>query len=449
MKKILSIFGILILIGLLVFGAWYLFFRDQNSSTSNPFEDLTNTFNTFFDSEIKTENTFNGDYGDLEPTELTRETKMPILRQISSEPIAGYTFFTKEFEELEEVECVENEECPEPETKKVDKYIFRFIERTNGHISETNEDTLTVTKTTNQTTQKIYNAIFSNNGNKIVFEKLNNFNEGIDSFVGEIVEKEEVVEEEEEPVKSTSLEIKPFSILTNKIINSKDKNYFAYIISTVSTSKIYLKDYKTETEKMITELPLRDLNIEWGDNNHILATTKPSSGESGYSYLINTNGTYRKILGDLPGLTTKINGVGDKVLFSTSSNNEIGLGLLDLETGEEVYFSISTLPEKCVFSNIDEDIIYCAAPNYISQNKMPDDWYKGKVSFDDFIWRIDLEENKIDSIYSFNVLKYGSFDLINLELTNKDEYLLFENKKDLTLWSLNLKELFETGSTGF
>ena len=73
--------------------------------------------------------------------------------------------------------------------------------------------------------------------------------------------------------------------------------------------------------------------------------------------------------------------------------------------------------------------------------KLPDDWYKGKVSFNDSIWKINTTTGLVEMFYNFNRNKFGSFDLIDLSLTEGDEFMLFKNKKDLTLWSLNLKEL--------
>jgi hypothetical protein len=69
------------------------------------------------------------------------------------------------------------------------------------------------------------------------------------------------------------------------------------------------------------------------------------------------------------------------------------------------------------------------------------DLLKGQLFFSDFIWRINTEEGTIKLLYSFDQEKFGLFDVINVEITDEDEFILFRNKRDLTLWSLNLKEL--------
>lgn len=436
MKKILFIIGGIVLIVLVGFGIWSLFLRGEDSIIKNVFEDEVN-FGTFFDTQGSVSNVFDGNYDDLEESDFVRETRLPILRQISSEPVAGYTFFTKEFEELKNVELgTTTESSTEPEKILVDKYVFRFIERGTGHVYETVEDSLTVEKVTNTTIQKINTAIFSENNSKILFEKLSDTEEGIDSFVAEIII----------PENSTStqpyLEIQPYSIISDSFSKEPKTNNFIYLISSSYSSSIVKDNFENLTEKILVDIPLKDLLIEWGGESLALLTTKPSYDQPGYSYLLNTNtGSYKKILGEINGLTTKINSEGTKVLYSESNNNSISLNILDLETKEIKSLSLSALPEKCVFSNMDENIIYCASQNRNTTENLPDGWYKGKILFEDLIWKINTETNQTSLVYNFDSTKYGFFDAINLKLTPEDEYLTFVNKRDLSLWSLSLKEL--------
>ena len=94
---------------------------------------------------------------------------------------------------------------------------------------------------------------------------------------------------------------------------------------------------------------------------------------------------------------------------------------------------ITTLPEKCVFSKTDENKIYCAVPISMPSAKYPDEWYQGLISFSDNLWQINVNTGIAKIIF------YKSdFDITNLFTDKNENYLFFTNKKDSTLWSLQI-----------
>jgi hypothetical protein len=94
-------------------------------------------------------------------------------------------------------------------------------------------------------------------------------------------------------------------------------------------------------------------------------------------------------------------------------------------------FSLKTLPEKCIWSEVDVNKIYCAVPKNLPTANYPDDWYKGLVSFDDNLWQIDTLTGETTLL-----LNQFGFDIINIFKTKNEDFLFFQNKKDGTLWSL-------------
>ena len=197
-----------------------------------------------------------------------------------------------------------------------------------------------------------------------------------------------------------------------------------------------VSDFEGERQKTVFSFPFGEFNARWVSPSKIALTTKPSARAKGYLYLLDIrSGGVEKILGKKLGLTALVSPDTKKVLFSESSSKGIKTKILDVVSGETRSFGLSTLPEKCVWNADNLDIIYCAVPKSIPRRYYPDEWYMGKVSFEDNIWRIDISTGEAK-----NILSEGSFDVINPILSPKGDYLVFINKKDNTLWSLKVSE---------
>jgi len=60
---------------------------------------------------------------------------------------------------------------------------------------------------------------------------------------------------------------------------------------------------------------------------------------------------------------------------------------------------------------------------------------------DDNLWKVDLASQKYEELILDREETDQSFDMIKLAVSPKDEFILFINKKDLTLWSLEIKNI--------
>jgi len=437
MKKILFVLGTLLLIALVILAFWFLFFR--NTTPENPeIIDNTDTFGTFFNSEDGSVGSFFGPGKDVElaPEDYVENTQIPILRQLSVNPIAGYTFYKKEFDVLEQDLNATNED-----KEKEERYAFRFMERGAGHIFETEEKSMAIKKVSNTTNQKIISSQMSKDGQFVLFEKLSGSAENIESFFGELFPPEEIEGETiTDPV--FNLETEAYSILSSFFTTSPNKQNFAYITEAGPSSSVFIDNFKKNERKEIFNSPIKEWLLDWPSENKILLITKPSATENGFAYLLDTKtGILNKILGNIKGLTVKVNSSADNVLYSETERSTVILRTKNLGTGETKRVALSTLPEKCVFSSVEKNIIYCGAPNYSISAKYPDDWYKGLFFFEDSIWKINSETGLVDSVYHFDKNKYGRFDIEEMTITDEDEFLVFKNKRDLTLWSLNINAL--------
>ena len=122
------------------------------------------------------------------------------------------------------------------------------------------------------------------------------------------------------------------------------------------------------------------------------------------------------------------------------SGNNISTTIQDLKKGTSAPVGISTLADKCTWSTKEKSVVYCAVPQSIPAGLYPDDWYKGKVSFNDGLWRIDTATGATDSVMTPELEAGVSMDIVNLSFDQAENALVFINKKDLTPWVFNLAE---------
>jgi len=116
------------------------------------------------------------------------------------------------------------------------------------------------------------------------------------------------------------------------------------------------------------------------------------------------------------------------------------LYLFNIKKGESKLLPFETLPEKCVWSNTNIKVIYCAVPKAFPIGETyPDSWYQGLVSFTDSIWMINTDTMAASLIFDIEKESGEQMDVIDVQLDKKDNYLFFTNKTDLTFWSLSLK----------
>ncbi|KKQ73792.1 MAG: hypothetical protein US96_C0052G0001, partial [Candidatus Woesebacteria bacterium GW2011_GWB1_38_5b] len=100
----------------------------------------------------------------------------------------------------------------------------------------------------------------------------------------------------------------------------------------------------------------------------------------------------------------------------------------------------NTLPEKCVELKDKNPTFYCAVPNQLPAGNYPDVWYKGLVSTEDFIEKIDLSNDIFYGVADLTDLSGQKIDVIDPMLSPDESHLIFRNKIDGYLWLLRIGE---------
>ena len=410
MSKKLFIFIILILIA--IFGGvyWYLF----STTKTTPSEQGTTAGNNDLFPFGQ-----GGTSGNQQPTTTTTDNNgnvidlggdstqtPPRLRHISLVPTAGAVIF----------------DVSSTTTN------IRYTERATGHVYETSVDNTEVNKISAVTIPKVYEALWSTDGSKLLMRYLKDDNQTIRTFYAKIA----TTTKPEQALEGLFLAdgIKNVSVFGNKIFYTNEASNGAEGVTA---------NIDGSGKKAVFSSAFSDWSSIWTSANTITLFTRPSGQAEGSAYTLNPlTGEYIKTIGDIKGLTTLGNTDGSQVLLSRSNSNSLTTGVYTVKSSDTQVLGINTLTDKCVWSAKVKTIVLCAVPQSIPNGTYPDDWYKGKVSFNDALWKIDIVSGDTEQVFVPEFETGVSMDMIKLSLNQSEKTILFTNKKDMTVWSYNI-----------
>ncbi len=437
---------VFILVGVITLG---IYFYSSKSNTSNTGDGTTNGYQPFLGggttSQINSDGTIvnNGtgqDSNTVTPSDIVQAQPGPAkLHKITDYSVAGAVFFEDTRPLLgQEVALTGGEEpltttqtnktttkakVATPKTKAPEFEIvpsIRYVERVTGHINQMYLDNKTIGQVSNSTIPNIYEAIFDGKASSIIYRYIGDDGKSISSFLATLG--------------STEGEFLPSNILDVSV--SPDKSKFFYITKTQAGVVGSTRSFKDTKKTQVWTSSISEWLSQWVTDQKIYLTTKASYSVDGGLFSLNTtSGVLSKIFGGVQGLTTLANKDGSLVLYSASTSSGPRLFLLDVIKHTSSDINTYGLPEKCVWSN-DNLYIYCALPNNAGGLQYPDIWYQGLVSFTDRFVKINKDTLQVeliaDSTYETEV------DGTKLFLDKEGKQLFFINKKDSTLWSLDL-----------
>ncbi len=407
---LIIIIAVIILIGGLIFFYFSSNRAGQNTTNTNTTSPFGNT------SQNKTNNNTGVQ---TTPTGLSTSTEtvsLAKLIQLYKNPTSGTVFFVN----------------------KNNQNILRFVDRAVSNVYEyvLSSQTGEVQRVTNVTIPKIQETVWSNSGSNLVLRYLDTDTDNISSFSAKI------------KTSSSSVSTNSFQELTGAFLSPNikqlainptgDKLFGLVDKSDKSGTYGFTTNLDGSGKKIIFDSPISYWNISWPKENIITLTTKPNYKDVGLLYFFNTR-TYSmdRILGDITGMFTLTNKDANLVAYSYSSDNSFNLDIYDVTNKISDGYKIPTLADKCVWGNNNTKILYCAIPQTITPDNYPDAWYQGLESFNDDIWKIDLENGTMQQIYQGDANK--NIDAFDLKISLDDQYLIFSNKIDLSLWLLQLK----------
>ena len=381
------------------------------------------------------------------PGSVLNEVKIPKLRKISDVPVAGVDFISVPIYEdpnknVEPEDLSVSRRAPARKPLKLVeiKNTIRYIERGTGHIYETSTSTLEKTRISNTTIPKIYEAFFVNKGDNLILRGLIGSSDIISTQYASLVISTTT---ESESGEDKTLETKDLPIQISQIAISPSKTQLFSIMD--SGVRGILSKMDGGAQVGIFATPYREWLASWPEEKNIVLTTRASGFALGFSYILNTSTrALTRVLGNIYGLTTLTSPDLSKVLYSKSERGTFTLNYLNRSDSSSVELPFKTLPEKCIWSKKEKGVVFCAVPENIAFSTYPDVWYQGLISFSDSIWKIDINTGEARLIMNIQNETGEVIDAINPYISPDEDYMVFTNKIDLTLWGLQLVEPIKT-----
>ncbi len=221
-------------------------------------------------------------------------------------------------------------------------------------------------------------------------------------------------------------------------IKNVDSGAMFYLIKTSTKTFGFMFDIGSGTARQVFDSPFSEWLTQPLSRERIIFTTKASGEVPGYAYELDLrNGTFKKIVGGMKGLTTLTSPDGRTVLMGATTPDGYQTLLYKRDSNSTKVLGIKTLPEKCVWSN-SSIMIYCAIPNALPKGLYPDTVYQGTVSTADTLWSINVVTGATEKMYDPQEIIPNGIMLGNLQATTDDRYLFMKNLNDDTLWIFSL-----------
>lgn len=226
-----------------------------------------------------------------------------------------------------------------------------------------------------------------------------------------------------------------FNTITNSW-QSLPQNTIAAAWSPDSQKIAYLDDKSlkilnilTQKTQEVLKFSQKEIDLDWRFDNQILISSNYGPTTKILSFALDKK-TLTPFLEEF-GLVIKWS---DDNLFGiklNTINNKPVTSIIDANGTVLTQLTFITIPSKCL---IQQHKIYCAVPQNISEQlKLPEDYYKKVVYFDDKLYLIDLTNGGVSEISAdINV----PIDADHLEFSQGKLY--FKNRLDDKLYSLAL-----------
>lgn len=423
MKKILTILIIILLIVGGILAYWYFFLGGKQYVNEYMSEEGGSGFNPFDRSTGGTGEGFSTTTTDTTPTSTpTRQTKIPALRLLSSTPVGGYGASTT-----------------------ATTTFIRWVDRGRGNIYEAQSDTLDIKTVSNTIVPMIYTSAWNKNLTSFIGSMFDKNTDYMPAIYADITKRPSALASSTKTDTLTEYELKGKNLPKNTIgfAVSPKKDQLFLLVKEGEGSVGYVSSFDGKNAVKIFETPLTQINVDWPSDKVIAITTKASANISGYLYFVDPKtGTWKKIVGPLLGLTAKVSRDGERAFISAvGNNNTIQSIIYNIKDNRSSDAVIRTLADKCTWGNYYKEMVYCATPSKIDPGTYPDDWYLGTKSFVDKIWQVDTESGEAHLLSQIINESDRVIDIFNMDVDNKDNYLIFMNKNDLSLWSLDLMSI--------
>lgn len=428
-KKTFTFIILIILIAL--GGAYYWFFVRTSSLSVNGSNGNGNSGNGIFAPFGQTgqSNVSGSSNSSSSASNIPTASNIPALRELSNMPVGGMMSSTT-----------------------ASTTIARWIDRGTGHVYQAYSDNTDIDEISNTTIPMIYESYWNNPATAFIFQSLADNSEAVTTFYAALTANaastastsSSTIQSTQYSLTGSPLPSGTLAIAASPAGGKSGNQVFTLVADGNGGSVGYISNFDGSKKTEIFDTPLRQLNAQWPATNTIALTTKGTSSGAGFLYFVNPKtGTFTKVIGGMDGLATLVNANATEVLYSHTSGTGTGIttSVYDITTNQNQDLPFDTLAEKCVWSRLQTNDLYCAIPATIPSANYPDAWYQGTISFNDSIWEIDTITGDVHELIDLSKPAGEPIDAEDLQLSPNENFLYFVNKKDLSLWSFDLNAI--------
>jgi WD40 repeat protein len=314
------------------------------------------------------------------------------LRQLTTRPIAGFVFSSTSI-----------------------GTSVRYAERGTGHIYEIDIATGGETILSGTTLPKASKAVFSPDTNTIALSAYNDNQSNV--FVGTLGEEGNIV----------GISLQPGA----ENIAFSSNTEVLYTISADGTTKGYRHDINTLVQAELFSMNYTNLDVGWGSTlDTTYLATKPSQELEGFIYTVKSNSLTPATFSAY-GLSALFD--NDYILTTYIKEGSYASTMVNAE-GILQDLPILALKEKCVFSQVNKNYLWCGAPIQSNTTSYVEDWYKGTITSEDYLWRVNVSLQTAELKANPVQLTGRNIDIKTIGINPDGTLLSFINKTDHTLW---------------
>lgn len=354
-------------------------------------------------------------------TEITEIPRDPFVL-VWNKPTTGNTFISKQvLREASATSTVGTSTVTTTKTIRATTTLLLFVDRITGYVYGNEIDTGKIYQISNTTLPGIYDAYIWANGTKIAYRYLDTDRQTIITMLATIPD----VQPGGDPQPLDQMTLLPQGVSSMAV--SASTNLLSYVLPNEQGSSLY-----TIQKNGITKLgdsTFSEWLLSYGGEN-LFATTKASAYAEGVTVSIPS---FSQVVAARTGLVVKPAKDGS---FLGSVWSRSGVQLIGINKDISVQSQVRTIASKCVATT--GSYFICGVPKTTPRatEGLPDDWYQGRVLFDDTLTIVDGKTGSGYTLYEIDE-KYGAMDMTNISITNSVDMVSFVRKQDGYLFLLN------------